>query len=114
MRDDDVSPIGRIKFHDGREIEFAPGAGQPSSIRGLDEADRRVFTPPNPLVTGGSAATSGPTSAGNGCARYLRQQARDREDARLRDQARRNNQWATPKSPGAHSRKSAISRLTHP
>jgi hypothetical protein len=72
------------------------------------------LTPPSPLVIGGVAATSGSTSAGNGCARYLRQQARDREDARLRDQARWKNQWATPKSPGAHFRKSAIRRLTHP
>jgi len=72
------------------------------------------LTPPSPLVTGGLAATSGPTSAGNGCARYLRQQARDREDARLREQTRWKNQSATPKSPGAHSRKSAIRRSTRP
>jgi hypothetical protein len=38
-------------------------------------------------VIDGLVATSGPTSAGNGCARYLRQQARDCEDARLREQA---------------------------
>jgi hypothetical protein len=34
------------------------------------------------LVIGGSATTSGPNSAGDGCARYLRQHARDREQAR--------------------------------
>ena len=33
------------------------------------------------LVIGGFAATSGPTSAGDGFARYLRPQARDREQA---------------------------------
>ena len=38
------------------------------------------------LVIGGFAATSGPTSAGDGFARYLRPQARDREQARLCEQ----------------------------
>ena len=80
----------------------------------LDEAERHVLTPPSLFLIGGLAATSGPTSAGDGCARYLRQQARDREDARLREQARWKNRSATPKSPGAHFRKSAIWRSTRP
>jgi hypothetical protein len=65
-------------------------------------------------LIGGLATTSGPTSAGDGCARYLRQQARDREDACLGEQARWKNRSATPKSPGAHFRKIAIWRSTRP
>jgi hypothetical protein len=72
------------------------------------------LTPPRLFLIGGLATTSGPTSTGDGCARYLRQQARDREDARLREQARWKYRSATPKSPGAHFRKSAIWRLTRP
>src|SRR5262245_57669007 len=60
------------------------------------------------LVIGGLAATSGPTSAGDGCARYLRQQARDREQARWK------NRSSTPKSAGAYSRASTIWRSTRP
>jgi hypothetical protein len=36
----------------------------------------------SPLVIGGLAATAGRNSAGDGCARYLRQHARDSEQAR--------------------------------
>jgi hypothetical protein len=46
-------------------------------------------------VIGGVAATSSPTLAGNGCARYLRQQTRDREDARLRP--------GPPEKPAGHT-----------
>ena len=66
------------------------------------------------LVIGGFAATSDPTSAGDGCARYLRQQARDRQQARLREQARWKNRSSTPKSAGAYSRASTIWRSTRP
>jgi hypothetical protein len=52
---------------------------------------RHVLALASLLVIGGSAATSGPTSAGDGCARYLRQQARDREQARWK------NRSSTPK-----------------
>ena len=90
------------------------GAGPLSPGHRLDEAERHVLAPPSVFLAGGLAATSGPTSAGDGCARYLRQQARDREDARLREQARWKNRSATPKSPGAHSRKGAIWRSTRP
>jgi hypothetical protein len=44
------------------------------------------------LVIGGLGATSGPNAAGDGFARYLRQQSRDREHARLREHARWKNQ----------------------
>jgi hypothetical protein len=70
--------------------------------------------PPSHLVIGGLAAIFGATSAGNGCARYLRQEARDCEDARLRKQARWEDRLATPRSPGAHSRESAFWRSTRP
>ena len=78
------------------------GAGPLSPGHQLDEAQRHVFTPPSHFFVGGVATTSGPTSTGDGCARYLRQQARDREDARLREQARWKNRSATPRSPGAY------------
>jgi len=68
------------------------------------------LTPPSFFLIGGLAATSGSGWAGDGCARYLRQQARDREDACLGEQGRRKNRSATPKSPGAHFRESAIRR----
>ena len=82
----------------------APGPGRFSPGHRLDGAERHVLTPPSLFLVGGSAATAGPTSAGDGCARYLRQQARDREDARLHEQVRRKHRSATSKSPGAHFR----------
>ena len=60
-----------------------------------------MLTPPSLFFIGGLATTSGPTPAGDGCARNLRQKARDREDACLREQARWENRSATPKLPGA-------------
>jgi hypothetical protein len=66
------------------------------------------------LVIGGVAATSGPTSAGDGFARYLQQQARDRKQARLHEQARSKNRSSTPKSAGAHSTASTGSSSARP
>ena len=57
---------------------------------------------PSHFLIGSLATTSGPIAPGVGCARYLRQQARDREDARLCEQAR----WKT----GGHSE---IARRLH-
>jgi hypothetical protein len=75
---------------------------------------RHVLAVTSLLVIGGLAATSGPSSAGDGFARYLRQQARDREQARLREQARWKDRSSTPKSAGAYSRASTIWRSTRP
>ena len=79
------------------------------------------------LVVGGLAATSGPTSAGDGFARYQQQQARDREQARAREQTRAREQararqqaalsksWpSTPKSAGARPKASTVSRPARP
>jgi hypothetical protein len=83
-QDHDIQPIGRIKFEVPGDSKSAPEVG-PLLTNGFDEAERHVLTPPSLLMIGGLAATSGPVSAGVGCARYPRQQARDREDARLRE-----------------------------
>jgi hypothetical protein len=79
------------------------------------------------LVIGGLAATSGPISAGDGFARYLQQQARDREQARAREQAHAREQARareqaalsrsrsfTPKSVGARPKATTVSRPARP
>jgi hypothetical protein len=71
------------------------------------------------LTMGGLAATSGPASAGDGFARYLQQQKRDRdraiarEKARLRQQALLRSRSSTPKSAGARMA-SPVSRSARP
>jgi hypothetical protein len=66
------------------------------------------------LVIGGLVATSGPTSAGDGFARYQQQQARDRKKAQLRDQGLSRNRSSAPKSAGAPSKAGAAWRSIRP
>jgi hypothetical protein len=78
------------------------------------------------LAIGSSVAPSGPARAGDGFARYLRQQARVRDQARLleqtrvRDQARlleqgqARNRSSAPKSAGVTSRPGTVSHSARP
>ena len=88
MRDHDTCTVGRIKSHDVGIAGPPRGPEDPHLRADSLRLKRRVLVLASLLVIGGLAATSGSTSAGDGFARYLRQQSRDCEHARDYEHAR--------------------------